>query len=71
MAPGFEHEIDFTKYHYRSVYYAYAVNGKFSKFVSDLQNDTFYEALKKFFENEYTTNKHFELDQNFLDKLTL
>jgi hypothetical protein len=38
------------------------MNGKNGKRISDLQNDSFYEALKKFFETEYTSNKHFELD---------
>ena len=68
---GFEHEIDFSKYHHRSVYFSFATNGTFGKAISDLQNDSFYEALKKFFENEYLTNKHFELNQTFLDRLTL
>jgi hypothetical protein len=59
---GFEHEIDFNKYFPRSVYYTFAVSGKSGKRISDLQNDTFYESLKNFFETEYTNNKHFELD---------
>lgn len=59
---GFEHDLDFTKYFPRSVYSTFAVGGKTGKRISDLQNDTFYESLKKFFETEYVNNKHFELD---------
>jgi hypothetical protein len=39
--------------------------------VTDLQNPSFYEALKAFFLKEYTTNKYFELNQTLLDRLTV
>ena len=39
--------------------------------MSDLVNPKFWESLGKYFEKEYTTNKHFELSQTMLDRLTL
>jgi hypothetical protein len=39
--------------------------------VSDLVNPKFWDSLGKYFEKEYTTNKHFELSQILLDRLTL
>lgn len=36
-----------------------------------MQNDSFFNQLKAFFEEEFQKNKHFELNQTFLDRLTL
>jgi hypothetical protein len=45
---GFEHEIDFTEFNPISVY-NYTV-GRTNKKISDMENPTFYEGLKRYFE---------------------
>lgn len=39
--------------------------------MTDLQNESFFERLKVFFEAEFPRNKHFELNQQLCDHLTL
>ena len=39
--------------------------------MSDLVNPKFWETIGKYLEKEYQTNKHFELSQSLLDRLTL
>ena len=60
---GFEHTLDFTKYHPKAVYELFSTNDVIGRWVSDMVNPKFWEALGKFLEKEYSTNKHFELSQ--------
>ncbi len=61
LPAGFEHTLDFTKYHPKAVYEQFANNESFGKRVSDLVNPKFWETIGKYLEKEYQANKHFEL----------
>ena len=70
LPKGYEHKIDFTKYHHKAVY-DYALTAAASFVVSSIENPTFYDALKVFFEKIYKEDKHFELDSGLLNGLTI
>ena len=53
------------------MYEQFANSDSLGRRVSDLVNPKFWEALSKHLDKEYSTNKHFELSQTLLDRLTL
>ena len=68
LPKGFEHIIDFTQYHSTSVYNW--ANSNTNK-VSDLQNQSFYDSLKVYFERQYEINKLFTVSQSLCDCMTI
>ncbi|CDW90653.1 UNKNOWN [Stylonychia lemnae] len=63
LPEGWEHKLDFTQYHHKSVaFWAFCNSSR----ISDIQNDSFFESLKAFFNERYEQKKTFLLDHNFL-----
>ena len=69
LPPGKEHKIDFTKYNAKAV--GNWALGSGLKCLSDLTNETFYQALKEYFSLTYKKDKHFTLPNSFCSSLSL
>eukprot|EP00347_Sterkiella_histriomuscorum_P016748 403352004 len=69
LPAGFEHKIDFTKYHVKAV--GDWANSQGLNKIADLTNESFYTALKGYFDLMFQKDKHFALSQSFCNALTL
>ncbi len=67
MPPGFEHDLDFTRFLPEAVYNFIWTTGR----GFDLINESLYVSLKQFFEEVYTRDKNKEINRKLCELLTI